>query len=146
MADAQLHAVIWRLRSIVGTRQTAGLTDAKLLERFVTARDEAAFEALLWRHGPMVLELCRRLLPQEQDVEDAFQATFLVLVRKAGSIGKPRSVGSWLYKVAFRITLEAKAQAARRAVQEKQIVDLPARESADDLVWRDLRPVLDEQL
>jgi RNA polymerase sigma factor (sigma-70 family) len=144
MADVQLRAVIQRLRSIVDTREAGGLTDAQLLECFVTARDEAAFEVLLWRHGPMVLDLCRRLLHHEHDREDAFQATFLVLVCKAGSIGKRRSVGSWLYKVAYRVALEARARAAKRAVREKQIVASPACEPADDLVWRDLRPVLDE--
>jgi RNA polymerase sigma factor (sigma-70 family) len=146
MADGQLQTVIRHLRGIVGTRETGGLTDALLLKRFVSSRDEAAFEVLLWRHGPMVLDVCRRLLHREHDVEDAFQATFLVLVRKAGSISKRRSVGSWLYKVAYRVALQAKAAVTKRATREKQIADWPAPEPADDLVWRDLRPVLDEEV
>src|SRR5689334_14748283 len=77
--------------------------DAALVERFARQRDETAFQALIERHGPMVLRLCRRLLPCEQDAEDAFQATFLVLARKTGAIRKVASVGPWLYGVAYRI-------------------------------------------
>src|SRR5712692_5379354 len=74
-----------------------GLTDAQLLDRFLTEHDEAAFELLVWRHGPMVLRVCRRILRDAHGAEDAFQATFLTLACKAGSIGKRESVGSWLY-------------------------------------------------
>ncbi|HXG08709.1 MAG TPA: sigma-70 family RNA polymerase sigma factor [Gemmataceae bacterium] len=155
MADGQLQAVIRHLRGIVGTHGVGGLTDAQLLERFVTARDEAAFEVLLWRHGPMVLNLCRRLLHRDPDIEDAFQATFLVLVRKARSISKRSSVASWLYKVAYRVALEARTSARRRALQERPLADLPApkrraagvnRPAPDELAWRDLREVLDEEV
>src|SRR5262249_42570703 len=83
------------LRRLLGPASGGGLTDAQLVERFVAERDEAAFEVLLWRHGPMVLAVCRRLLRHEQDAEDAFQATFLVLARKAASIGRRQAVGAW---------------------------------------------------
>jgi RNA polymerase sigma factor (sigma-70 family) len=100
--------------------QGAGiLPDAQLLERFVSQSDEAAFEVLVWRHGPLVLRLCRRILRHEQDAEDAFQATFLMLVRKARCIGKRQAVASWLYKVAYRIALEAKARATKRATADE---------------------------
>src|SRR6266852_9688970 len=108
MAHGQLHTLIRHIRKMVEPDGIGSLSDAQLLERFLNHRDEAAFEVLVWRHGAMVLSLCRRVLRHEQDAEDAFQATFLTLVRKAHSIGKRRAVASWLYKVAFRIALEAK--------------------------------------
>jgi RNA polymerase sigma factor (sigma-70 family) len=91
-----------------------GLSDGELLRRWVTCRDEAAFEALAWRHGPMVLAVCRRLLPAA-DVDDAFQATFLTLVRKGSHVGRHEAVAGWLYRVAYRVALAARADAARRA-------------------------------
>ncbi len=112
---------LWRLRRLVAAPETARATDAQLLERFVRLRDDMAFELLVWRHGPMVLGLCRRLLRHAQDAEDAFQATFLTLVRKAGSIGKRDSVGSWLYKVAYRIALQARQTAAARVAREQRV-------------------------
>src|SRR5262249_24569164 len=115
-------------------------------ERFVRRRDEAAFEALVWRHAPLVLGVCRRVLRHEQDAEDAFQATFLTLVRKARSIGRKQSVGSWLYKVAYRAAVQAKAAAGRRAAREKPWAGEPAGEPSEDVIWRDLRPVLDEEV
>ena len=89
MANRPLHTVLHHLRKVAGLRAGADLADGELLERFVTRREEAAFEALLQRHGPMVQAVCQRILNQAQDAEDAFQATFLVLVRKATSVGKP---------------------------------------------------------
>src|SRR5580704_8487954 len=81
------------------------VSDADLLHRFLANQDEAAFELLVWRHGPLVLGTCRRMLRCEQDVEDAFQATFLTLARKAGSISRRESVGAWLYQTAYRVAL-----------------------------------------
>ena len=109
MANAQLEPVLHRLRHLFQTDQP----DALLLERFVTARDESAFELLMLRHGAMVLGLCRGMLRHAHDAEDAFQATFLALVRKAGSIGKRESLGSWLHKVAYRVALGARGSAVR---------------------------------
>src|SRR5260370_3727354 len=94
----------------------------------------------------MVLSLCRRLLRHEQGGEDAFQATFLILVRKAGSISKREALGSWLYKVAYRIALEARDRSRMRTVDSKYLADIPAAATTPDLLWRDLRPVLDEEL
>jgi RNA polymerase sigma factor (sigma-70 family) len=96
----------------------AGITDAELLERFVSRRDDAAFAALMLRHGPMVFGVCRRMLRHTQDAEDAFQATFLVLVRKAADIGKRELLGNWLYGVAARVAARARAAAARRQTRE----------------------------
>src|SRR5437763_674276 len=118
MANEPLRAVIQHLRRVADLKGPGRLTDAELLERFAIGRDQAAFEVLVWRHGPMVQNLCRRLLRHEHDAEDAFQATFLTLVRKAASITKREAVGSWLYKVAYRIALEANARGSKRAERE----------------------------
>jgi RNA polymerase sigma factor (sigma-70 family) len=147
MADESLRMLVRRLRRATDPRGDAALSDAQLLERFITERDEAAFELLVWRHGTMVLNLCRRVLRQEQDTEDAFQATFLILARKARSIGKRQACASWLYKVAYRVALAARAEAAPRAARESPCPEqLPAAEASDDLIWRDLRPLLDEEV
>jgi RNA polymerase sigma factor (sigma-70 family) len=122
------------------------LPDAELLKRFAQARDEAAFELLVWRHGPMVLSVCRRLLHHEQDAEDAFQATFLALVRKADRIAKRESLGSWLYKVAYRVALRARAKGLSRARHEKPVENVFATQPAADPGWSDVRPVLDEEI
>jgi DNA-directed RNA polymerase specialized sigma24 family protein len=93
--------------------EDAHLTDGQLLEAFVAGHDEGAFESLVRRHGPMVLSVCRRILSCPQDAEDAFQATFLVLVRKAATVRPRDLVGSWLYGVAYRAALKARTAAAR---------------------------------
>src|SRR5438067_13297002 len=93
--------------------RTLNQSDAELLGRFIAARDQAAFELLIWRHGGLVLNLCRRMLRHEQDAEDAFQATFLTLARKGHAIGRRETVGSWLYRVAFRVALRVRQRRAR---------------------------------
>jgi RNA polymerase sigma factor (sigma-70 family) len=120
------------------------LTDGQLLARFVAARDEASFAALVRRHGPMVLGVCRRLLRHAQDAEDCFQATFLVLARKASAV-KRESVGSWLYAVAYRTALEARAVNARRRRRERQVEDMPHPEVMPSEA-QDWRPWLDHEL
>ena len=112
MIHGRLSPILRHLRRVIPPREGDGVSDAQLLERFVHQNDEAAFELLLWRHGPMVWRLCRRILPDFQDAEDAFQAAMLVLARKAGSINKQCSLASWLYKVAFRIAIRARADSA----------------------------------
>jgi RNA polymerase sigma factor (sigma-70 family) len=121
-----------------------GLTDAQLLERFVADKDEAAFEVLVWRHGPLVYRVCRRLLHRREDVEDAFQATFLALVRKAPAIRNRAAVGGWLHQVAHRVALRARA--ARRHAEPYPDVDIAAPAEEDPLHLRDLRAVLDEEI
>jgi RNA polymerase sigma factor (sigma-70 family) len=146
MAGGQLHTVISHLRRLIGRENGCTLMDAQLLDDFVLRRDEASFEVLVWRHGSMVLELCRRVLRDEHEAEDAFQAVFLVFARKASSIGKRESVGSWLYKVAYRIALRARARRVAALARQEPAADLLARPGSDDLVWRDLRPLLDEEI
>src|SRR5262249_49623855 len=122
-----------------------GMTDRQLLECFLTRQDEAAFAALLRRHGPMVLGVCRRVLRHTEDAEDAFQATFLILVRKAAAIRKREAVASWLHRAAFRAALEANA--ARRRSRERQVSAMPETEAAvlEDLSG-ELRALLEQEL
>jgi RNA polymerase sigma factor (sigma-70 family) len=146
MASGQLRAAISQLRRLSGRATGCRLTDAQLLDNFVSRRDEASFEVLVWRHGTMVLNLAHRVLRDPHEAEDAFQAAFLVFARRAGSIGNREAVGSWLYKVAYRVALRARARAARRRGREEPADELPARASADEVLWRDLRPVLDQEI
>jgi RNA polymerase sigma factor (sigma-70 family) len=121
-------------------------TDGQLLERFVSRRDESAFAALVRRHGRMVLGVCRRVLGDAHHAEDASQAAFLVLVRKAASLGRPPSLANWLYAVAYRTALKARANAARRWACERQAVPLPPTAPPDEVVRREARAALDEEL
>ncbi len=148
MVSGRLSPILRHLRRVIPPREGDGVSDAQLLERFVHENDETAFELLLWRHGPMVWTLCRRILPDFHEAEDAFQAAMLVLARKAGSINKRLSLASWLYKVAFRIALRARADSTRRAKLEKQKRTLPPQVFMPDLGndVRELRPVIDEGL
>ena len=107
-------AVMRSIGQLFQAGPVAGLDDRALLERFAGRRDEAAFAALVALHGPMVLGVCRRIVRDAHDVEDAFQATFLVLVRRAGSIRDPGRLGPWLHGVARRVAMRARAEAARR--------------------------------
>jgi RNA polymerase sigma factor (sigma-70 family) len=120
--------------------------DAALLHRFQTVQDPAAFTALVRRHGPLVLNVCQRVLQNAHDAEDAFQATFLVLVRKARSISKNASLGSWLYKVAYRIAIRARRSAMRRYTQEMLAARVPVIEADPLREWYELEPVLDEEV
>src|SRR5947209_1857639 len=140
-----MHGVLRHLRRLALPAGRAALTDGQLLERFVATRDEAAFEAIVRRHGPMVLGVCRRVLPGVQDAEDAFQATFLVLVHKAASVAAREAVGSWLYGVAYRTACKARGAAARRRTKEMQMARPEAQPEPDDL-WRELRPLIDQEL
>src|SRR5262245_29541778 len=118
MSTNQANRVLRHLRQLVTAQSTEHLPDRQLLQQFVTEGDQAAFAALMQRHGPLVLGVCRSVLHHHQDAEDAFQATFLVLARKAGSIRRQTAVSSWLYGVASRLARKAKAGAARRRLRE----------------------------
>jgi DNA-directed RNA polymerase specialized sigma24 family protein len=119
----------------LGDAVSTDQSDAQLLERFAARRDEDAFTALLERHGPMVFGVCRRVLRHEQDAEDAFQATFLVLARKAGSRGWRASIGPWLYAVAQRVALKARTLAARRRARHTEAADEVAAQPAGESAW-----------
>ncbi len=120
MPAGQFARVVQFCRRALAPEEADETADARLLELFVRQRDEAAFAALVRRHGPMVLGVCRRLLGNSHDAEDAFQAVWLVLCRKAASVRPRRMLGNWLYGVAFRTALEARGAGARRRVKERQ--------------------------
>jgi RNA polymerase sigma factor (sigma-70 family) len=123
MASARVGAVFRRFERLFTMGSVSGMTEGQLLDRFVTRHDQAAFEALVARHGPMVLGVCRRLLRNPDDAEDAFQATFLVLVRKAGSLRDRDLLANWLYGVAYRVSLRARAVSARRRSSEASAIE-----------------------
>src|SRR5262249_17331887 len=108
MSQGQLDAVLHHLRRAAAPGGDTA-SDTQLLERFVSGRDETAFELLVWRHARLVLGVCRRVLAHEADAEDAFQATFLVLVRKARSVRRGGSLAGWLARVAHRVALRARS-------------------------------------
>jgi RNA polymerase sigma factor (sigma-70 family) len=144
MPDGQMHGIVEYIRGLVVAPDLASLTDSDLLERFRVQRDESAFEALVRRHGPMVLGLCRRILHDPQDAEDAFQATFLVFVRKSGSIAKPELLGNWLYGVASRTARVARKAAEKRRAKEDKAV--PHEQRAEASLWQEFQPFLDYEL
>jgi RNA polymerase sigma factor (sigma-70 family) len=146
MAKGQWSGVLQHIRQLIGVRQGSDVTDRQLLERFAAQQDESAFSALLQRHGPMVLGVCQRVLGHVHDAEDAFQATFLVLARKATAVPWHDSVGNWLYGVAWRVALKVRTAAARQTTCERQGRKMEATEPSDEQTWRELRPVLDEEL
>ena len=145
MANTSLGAALRHIRTLTGS-PGVDASDGQLLERFVLRREEAAFAALLRRHGPMVLGVCRRVLGRLQDAEDAFQATFLLLARKAGAIRKQESVGSWLHGVAHRLALKAKGQDGRRQTHERRAGSMRKTDSGVQAAWKDLQEALDEAL
>jgi RNA polymerase sigma factor (sigma-70 family) len=146
MATGPTNGLIRHLRRVALLQHDLELTDGQLLTRFLGHQEEAAFEALLRRHGPMVLGVCRRVLGNAHDAEDAFQATFLVLVRKAATIQPRGAVGNWLYGVAYRTALEARAAAARRRRKERQVADMAGHRSPEGNLSGELREILDHEL
>jgi RNA polymerase sigma factor (sigma-70 family) len=139
-------AAVRHLHAFLDACRGTEAPDSELVERFAGHADEAAFAALLRRHGPMVLGLCRRLLHHNQDAEDTFQATFLVLARKAHSMRKRASVGSWLYGVAYRLACKARARDDRRRRLEGLATARRGHDTLEDVTWRELRGLLDEEL
>jgi RNA polymerase sigma factor (sigma-70 family) len=146
MPNGQQGVLLYHLHQLLDARCAGTLADGTLLERFVTQADESAFAALLRRHGPMVFGLCRRLLHHHQDAEDAFQATFLLLARKAFSIRKVGSVGSWLHGVAYRIAQRVRMERARRLALERGPSRLMSMDPVEEVAWRELRALLDREL
>ncbi len=152
MASGQQGAFLREIGQLFGAGTVVGLGDDDLIEQFANRRDEAAFAALLARHGPMVLSVCRRRLRNPRDAEDAFQATFLVLIHRACSIKKPHLLGPWLYGAADRVARRAQALAARRAERERtgvvtESADVEHEGQAERFAEQDeLRAVLDQEI
>jgi RNA polymerase sigma factor (sigma-70 family) len=139
-----LDRVVDTLRRV--TAEPDCVTDAELLERFLAERDEVAFDGLLRRHGPMVLGVCRRILGHVQDAEDAFQATFLILVRKAASIAPREQVGNWLYGVAQQTARKARTARSRRDRREQAVAKPPDASWAPTGLDADVAPLLDREI
>jgi RNA polymerase sigma factor (sigma-70 family) len=137
--------IVQLIRRTVEDSRIRELSEEELLQRFHVHQDEAAFYTLLRRHGPMVLDVCFSVLGNDTDAEDAFQATFLILARKAGSVHNPSALGNWLHGVAYRTALKARSLAVTRQKHEARI---PARlfSTPDDLSWREVRQILHEEL
>jgi RNA polymerase sigma factor (sigma-70 family) len=146
MSSSILAAGLRHLRRKLAAQQPSSDSDEQLLHTFMTRRDDSAFAALVRRHGPMVLHVCRRVLGHEQDAEDAFQATFLVLAQNAASLRNKASLASFLHGTAYRTAMKAKQSAARRRKHEGQA---PARRQTDpaaELSWCEVRTLLDEEI
>src|SRR5947209_5401395 len=146
MARSAVDTLLWRLRMRAAGEMVQGEADQQLLERFVRQQDEAAFTALLERHGPMVLGVCRRALHDEHLAEDVLQATFLVLARNAGAVRKRPSLGSWLHGVAVRLARKAWAEAARAGRADARPRPEPPPGPAAEASWREVRHILDDEL
>jgi RNA polymerase sigma factor (sigma-70 family) len=143
---SQTSRVMDQIRRTVLRQDATALTDGQLLDCFLRNHDEAAFEALVRQHGPMVWGVCRRILVNHHDVEDAFQATFLVLVRRAAAIVPKEMLANWLYGVAHQTALKARSIAAKKRARETPMAHLPEPAAAGNDPWNDLRPVLDLEL
>jgi RNA polymerase sigma factor (sigma-70 family) len=145
VAKAQLGLALHQLRKWLGAAGDPS-PDGELLRRFAAARDQAAFAALMERYAPLVLGVCRRVLQDDHHAEDAFQATFLILARKAAALDGRGRIASWLYTVARHVALRARAQAARRRAQERQVAIMPEASSPAAPLWQEVGPVLDQEL
>ena len=145
MARAQLEPLLRHIRKLAAGRCWTQSSDRQLLEDFSVRRDEAAFAALVARDGPMVLRVCRRVLNHEQDAEDAFQATFLVLVQNSKAIRKREALAPWLHGVAYRTAMKAKRSAARRRKHEAERGAWTGKSTAP-ATWDDVQAILDEEI
>jgi RND family efflux transporter MFP subunit len=146
MTTQQAPTLLRFIRSLAAPGGPSHETDEQLLHRFARHGDQAAFTALVARHGSLVLGVCGRALRDSNDVEDAFQATFLILARKACSLARPHLLAPWLYGVARRTALEARGRTTRRQAKEHPLGDVAAAEATPHVVWSDLRPVLDAEI
>jgi TIGR03009 family protein len=152
MATAQLGTLLRHIHKLAAGPRSAHETDRQLLDHFFARRDESAFTTLVARHGPMVLRVCRRVLYHEQDAEDAFQATFLVLAKNSTSIRRREALAGWLHGVAYRTAMKAKRSAARRRNHESRADRNQASGRClpttplHDPSWNEVRAALDEEI
>ncbi len=146
MTRARPGTVLEHVRRVAAAQAGSGQTDSQLLHEFAARRDGAAFAALVGRHGPMVLGVCRHLLRHQQDAEDVFQATFLALARNPTSVRKQESLASWLHGVAYRMAMSARRAAARRRAREGRAKRVPPPNPSWELAWREVQAILDEEL
>src|SRR5438874_4881810 len=141
---ASAGAILRHIQRLAATHEQQN--DSQLLQRFAGQREEAAFAALLRRHGRLVWAVCRHILHHEHDAEDAFQATFLVLARRAAAIRKREAIASWLHGVAHPVAMNVKRAATRRRLHWEQAKAAPRSAPERDLAWREVQAVLDEEI
>jgi RNA polymerase sigma-70 factor (ECF subfamily) len=147
MPPTSLGPLLRHLRKITDPSRAASASDNELLDRFVTQRDEIAFELLVWRHQRMVRGVCRRVLCDTHEAEDAFQAAFLALVRKAGAVRRYQPVAGWLHKVAYHVALRARKEAAKRAaVALDRAAAECRRDPVEEVMRGDVAAVIDEEV
>jgi RNA polymerase sigma factor (sigma-70 family) len=146
MADTQLSTVVRGIRRLVIASDMKDRSDCQLLHDFHVASDERAFAALVDRYGAMVLRVCRQVLQHQQNAEDAFQATFLVLARKAASLRRGKAVSGWLHSAAYRIALQARRNAGRRQAREARTPARPSADPAAEVAWREVQLILNEEI
>lgn len=146
MVGSQLEAILQHIRRLLGVSATSEVSDAQLLECFLGFQDERAFAALIQRHGPMVFGVCRSLLKDHQDAEDAFQATFLVLARKAGTIRRGEAVGHWLYGVAHRTARKLRVRAAKRRLKESECTTMTPTDPTAEVAGEEWRQLLHQEV
>src|SRR5262245_59772917 len=146
MVNTQLGAVVRHIRRLRSQEAGRAETDGELIAAFSARNDQAAFAGLVERYGPLVLGVCRRVLRREQDAEDAFQATFLVLARRAGAIRKRASLGSWPHGGAHRVARRARQQAARRRAREARAKTVAPGDPSWKAAWQEVQVILDEEI
>ncbi|HEV3120052.1 MAG TPA: sigma-70 family RNA polymerase sigma factor [Gemmataceae bacterium] len=146
MAGGGSRVILRHIRQLADNSADASATDRELLRRFAAHRDQAAFAALVRRHGRLVFGVCRRVLGEEHDAEDAFQATFLILARKAGAPFWRESIGNWLYQIAFRLAVRMRRQAGRRQQRERYAGQRCAADPLAEITLREAQLTLDEEL
>jgi RNA polymerase sigma factor (sigma-70 family) len=146
MATPQLRAVLQHIRSLPADQKLKEHTDGELLRAFQSRNDQAAFEGIVRRHGPMVLQVCRRVLGNVHDAEDAFQATFLTLAQRSASVRKNGSVASWLHGVGYRMATNARRSAARRRRHEQHASPSRGTDPALHAAWQEFQGLLHEAI
>src|SRR5262249_9773979 len=142
MAVSSTGRFLEQLRTTLCASDEEAMPDSQLLHRFIALGDESAFATIIRRHGSMVMGVCRRLVPEPHDAEDAFQATFLILVRKAASIANRELLANWLYGVAYNTALKARATTMKCRSREKQLTEIPDRAAEERASWSDELPAL----
>jgi RNA polymerase sigma factor (sigma-70 family) len=146
MSRGQLHTLLHQLHRLAAAADAEKQSDRQLLRRFADTRDEDAFAVLVRRHGRLVLGVCRRALQHVEDAEDVFQATFLILARKAGATSWHNSIASWLYTVASHLATRTRRRRERRREQERQAGQMARAKSDCAEAWREIGSLLDEEM
>jgi len=146
MATDPLSKAVRNLRLTLSQNEDTALPDTQLLSDFIERHDDASFAVLVRRHSPLVMGVCRRVARDRQDAEDAFQASFLVLVRRAASIARRELLANWLYRVAYKTAVKIRTATYKRRTRERQVTDMPERAMSQPSQWSDLMPFLDQEL